>query len=79
MSRAPVTVVVAILCLSSLQFVRTGIAPVPSYIAAVYEHLVNLNPEPQVSLSREEALKHMMESLDVYEKQAALAAEQVIT
>ncbi|XP_028316418.1 biotinidase [Gouania willdenowi] len=47
-----------------------------SYVAAVYEHSVVLNPEPDVTLSREEALQHMWKNLDIYELQAARAAQQ---
>nr|XP_054600820.1 biotinidase isoform X1 [Nothobranchius furzeri] len=47
-----------------------------SYIAAVYEHTVILNPEPRTPLSRHDALRHMQRNLDVYEEQAALAAQQ---
>lgn len=50
----------------------------PSYIAAVYEHRVILNPEPHVSLSRDAALEHLKKNLDIYEAQAARAAEQVM-
>lgn len=48
-----------------------------SYVAAVYEHRVISNPEPRVPLSRSAALRHVQQNLDVYEEQAALAAEQV--
>ncbi|XP_064205194.1 biotinidase-like [Anguilla rostrata] len=47
-----------------------------SYVAAVYEHHVIRNPQPKVSLSRQEALEHMNKNLDVYEEQAAAAAKQ---
>ncbi|XP_054619310.1 biotinidase [Dunckerocampus dactyliophorus] len=47
-----------------------------TYFAAVYEHRVILNPEPLVPLSRSNALQHMQRNLDVYEEQAALAAQQ---
>ncbi|XP_029023049.2 biotinidase [Betta splendens] len=47
-----------------------------SYVAAVYEHRLIWNPEPRVPLSRTAALRHVQQNLDVYEKQAALAAEQ---
>ncbi|XP_051245812.1 biotinidase [Dicentrarchus labrax] len=47
-----------------------------SYVAAVYEHKVILNPHPDVPLSRAAALRHMRENLDVYEEQAARAAQQ---
>lgn len=48
-----------------------------SYVAAVYEHRVVLNPEPRVPLSRLEALQHLQKNLDIYEVQAARAAQQV--
>lgn len=48
-----------------------------SYVAAVYEHHLILNPEPRVPLSRTAALQHMHKHLDIYEEQAALAAQQV--
>ncbi|KAG5264343.1 hypothetical protein AALO_G00252700 [Alosa alosa] len=48
----------------------------PSYVAAVYEHLVVLNPNPRVALGRRAALEHMQKNLDVFEQQAALAAQQ---
>ncbi|XP_049890807.1 biotinidase-like isoform X2 [Epinephelus moara] len=47
-----------------------------SYVAAVYEHNLILNPEPHVPLSRSAALQHMQKNLDVYEEQAARAAQQ---
>lgn len=47
-----------------------------SYVAAVYEHSVILNPEPRVPTSRAAALRHMRKNLDVYEEQAAHAARQ---
>uniref|UniRef100_A0A3P8TGW4 Biotinidase n=1 Tax=Amphiprion percula TaxID=161767 RepID=A0A3P8TGW4_AMPPE len=47
-----------------------------SYVAAVYEHRVVLNPEPGVPLSRSEALQHLKRNLDIYEEQAARAAQQ---
>ncbi|CAK6949595.1 biotinidase [Scomber scombrus] len=47
-----------------------------SYVAAVYEHRVILNPEPHVPISRPAALQHMHKNLDVYQEQAALAAQQ---
>uniref|UniRef100_A0A8C6UL79 Biotinidase n=1 Tax=Neogobius melanostomus TaxID=47308 RepID=A0A8C6UL79_9GOBI len=47
-----------------------------SYVAAVYEHYVILNPEPRVPLSRREALQHMRQNVQVYEQQAASAAYQ---
>ncbi|XP_061598652.1 biotinidase [Cololabis saira] len=47
-----------------------------SYVAAVYEHRVILNPEPRTPLSRRDALTHMQRNLDIYEEQAARAARQ---
>lgn len=47
-----------------------------SYVAAVYEHRLILNPEPHVPISRPAALQHMQKNLDVYQEQAALAAQQ---
>ncbi|XP_073319740.1 biotinidase-like [Pagrus major] len=47
-----------------------------SYVAAVYEHNVILNPEPHVPLSRPAALQHLQRNLDIYEEQAARAAQQ---
>uniref|UniRef100_A0A3Q2ZU32 Biotinidase n=1 Tax=Kryptolebias marmoratus TaxID=37003 RepID=A0A3Q2ZU32_KRYMA len=58
------------ICLGQLEPVED------SYVAAVYEHAVVLNPEPHVPLSRHEALQHMQRNLDIYEEQAALAAQQ---
>lgn len=49
-----------------------------TYVAAVYEHRVILNPEPNVPLSRQDALQHMQKNLEIYEEQAALAAQQVL-
>lgn len=48
-----------------------------SYVAAVYEHHLILNPEPHVTLSRAAALQHVQKNLDIYEEQAARAARQV--
>ncbi|XP_019118201.2 biotinidase [Larimichthys crocea] len=47
-----------------------------SYVAAVYEHNLILNPEPHVPLSRRAALQHMKRNLDIYEEQAVRAAQQ---
>ncbi|XP_061884801.1 biotinidase-like [Entelurus aequoreus] len=47
-----------------------------SYVAAVYEHHLIQNPNPLVPVSRHQALQHMQKNLDVYEAQAALAAQQ---
>uniref|UniRef100_I3JXQ3 Biotinidase n=1 Tax=Oreochromis niloticus TaxID=8128 RepID=I3JXQ3_ORENI len=47
-----------------------------SYVAAVYEHKVILNPDPRTPMSRHEALQHMQKNLDIYEEQAARAAQQ---
>lgn len=62
-------------CLTSA-VVRTEPAD-SSYVAAVYEHNVILNPEPRVPLSRPAALTHLQRNLDVYEEQAGRAAQQV--
>ncbi|XP_078031704.1 biotinidase-like [Epinephelus lanceolatus] len=56
--------------------VRTGPVMNSSYVAAVYEHNVILNPDPHVPLSRTAALQHMQKNLDIYEEQAARAAQQ---
>eukprot|EP00063_Salmo_salar_P058730 XP_014033565.1 PREDICTED: biotinidase-like [Salmo salar] len=78
--RVLLTVVVSVLYLSPVMLTRAGDrtegTPGPSYVAAVYEHRVILNPEPHVPLSRAAALEHMMRNLKVYEEQAARAAEQ---
>lgn len=50
-----------------------------SYVAAVYEHKVILNLDPRVPVSRHDALQHMQKNLDIYEEQAARAAQQVCT
>lgn len=69
---------VAFLGLSlSPAIVLTGPVADSSYVAAVYEHNVILNPNPHVPLSRPEALQHMQKNLDIYEEQAARAAQQV--
>ncbi|XP_011607778.2 biotinidase [Takifugu rubripes] len=47
-----------------------------SYVAAVYEHNLILNPDPRVPLSRLEALQHLQKNLDIFEVQAARAAQQ---
>lgn len=57
--------------------VHTEPAVDSSYVAAVYEHNVILNPEPHVPLSRLAALQHLQKNLDIYEEQAARAAQQV--
>ncbi|XP_029369877.1 biotinidase-like [Echeneis naucrates] len=61
--------------------VRTAAAkadsgPDSSYVAAVYEHTLILNPDPQVRLSRTAALRHVHQNLDIYDQQAARAAQQ---
>ncbi|XP_060948439.1 biotinidase [Limanda limanda] len=55
---------------------RTESAPGSSYVAAVYEHHVVLNPEPRVPLSRPEALRHVEKNLQIYEEQSERAALQ---
>ncbi|XP_041664103.1 biotinidase-like [Cheilinus undulatus] len=47
-----------------------------SYIAAVYEHILIQNPEPHIPLPRSAALQHMKKNLEIYEEQAAEAAQQ---
>ncbi|CAL1589956.1 unnamed protein product [Knipowitschia caucasica] len=47
-----------------------------SYVAAVYEHRVEMNPQPSVPLSRSAALLHMRTNLRVYEQQAEQASRQ---
>lgn len=63
----------------SLTTAGTHAEPVvdPSYVAAVYEHHPILNPEPRVPLSRLDALHHLQKNLEIYEQQAAQAAQQV--
>lgn len=56
--------------------VSVGGAADSSYIAAVYEHRVILNPQPREPVSRREALQLMRQNLEVYEQQAARAARQ---
>ncbi|KAM7373059.1 hypothetical protein PAMP_007941 [Pampus punctatissimus] len=60
----------------SLSVVQTESNVDNSYVAAVYEHTLILNPEPHVPISRLAALQHMQKNLDVYQEQAALAAQQ---
>lgn len=59
-----------------LLFAPTGAVDL-SYVAAVYEHRLILNPDPRVPLSRLEALRHLQKNLDIFENQAARAAQQV--
>lgn len=66
---------VLVLFLSGLQLILA--ADHASYVAAVYEHRVLLNPEPGVPLHRRSALEHMKLNLRVFEEQTALAAQQV--
>ncbi|XP_076005906.1 biotinidase [Genypterus blacodes] len=47
-----------------------------SYVAAVYEHRVIMKPESAEAPSRPAALLHLNANLDVYEQQAARAAQQ---
>ncbi|XP_020487254.2 biotinidase [Labrus bergylta] len=49
---------------------------ISSYVAAVYEHSLILNPEPHVPLSRAASLQHLQRNLDIYEQQAARASQQ---
>lgn len=66
-----------VLCLTGLKLIQAG--DHPSYVAAVYEHRVLLNPEPRVPLARTSALKHMEQNLRVFDEQTAAAARQVNT
>ncbi|KAM8841326.1 biotinidase isoform 1-T2 [Spinachia spinachia] len=68
-------VVFATLC-SSSSAGGTEPAGRSSFVAAVYEHSLVMNPQPRVPLSRPAALQHMRNNLQVYEQQAALAAQQ---
>lgn len=71
---------VAFLSLSlTLGVVQTELVVDSSYVAAVYEHNLILNPEPHVPLSRPAALLHLQKNLDIYEEQAVRAAQQVFT
>ncbi|XP_016349925.1 biotinidase [Sinocyclocheilus anshuiensis] len=63
-----------VLCLSGLQLILA--ADHLSYVVAVYEHRVLLNPNPGVPLDRRSALEHMKQNLRVFEEQTALAAQQ---
>ncbi|KAK2887715.1 hypothetical protein QQF64_013025 [Cirrhinus molitorella] len=63
-----------VLSLSGLQLILA--ADYPSYVAAVYEHRVLLNPNPGLPLNRSSALEHMKQNLRVFEEQTALAAQQ---
>ncbi|CAM4639663.1 unnamed protein product [Leuciscus chuanchicus] len=63
-----------VLCLSGLNLILA--ADHPSYVAAVYEHRVRLNPNPRVPLDRRPALEHMKQNLRVFEEQTVLAAQQ---
>lgn len=63
-----------LLCLTGLQLIRAE--DYLSYVAAVYEHRVLLNPEPRVLLERRSALEHIDRNLRVFEQQTAEAARQ---
>lgn len=60
-------------------YVVSAVAVDSSYVAAVYEHKIILNPDPHTPVSRHDALQHMKKNLDIYEEQAARAAQQVCT
>ncbi|XP_028819381.1 biotinidase isoform X2 [Denticeps clupeoides] len=66
----------AALC-ATLLVVRAA-EPRYSYVAAVYEHRVELNPNPRETLGRRAALEHAQKNLDVLEEQAGRAAQQII-
>ena len=69
---------VAVVSLSlTLAVAHAGPVTGSSYVAAVYEHKLVLNPDPRVPVSRSAALEHMKKNLDIYEEQAAQAAQQV--
>ncbi|XP_027031834.1 biotinidase [Tachysurus fulvidraco] len=46
------------------------------YTAAVYEHKVLLNTQPNVAMGRQAALQHMYRNLEVFEQQVTSAAQQ---
>lgn len=48
------------------------------YTAAVYEHKVLLNTQPNVAVGRQAALQHMYRNLEVFEQQVTSAAQQVM-
>ena len=48
-----------------------------TYKAAVYEHAVILPPDPLTPVSRTTALNNMMKNLNIYQKQAEIAAKEV--
>lgn len=70
-------VVVFISCAFTSAVIQAEPSVDSSYVAAVYEHNLILNPEPHVPLSRPDALQHLQKNLDIYEEQAARAAQQV--
>lgn len=59
----------------SLSLLQASAEPA-SYVAAVYEHVVVLNPNPGVVVDRHTALDHMQKNLYVFEEQAAIASQQ---
>ncbi|KAI4885838.1 hypothetical protein NFI96_012904 [Prochilodus magdalenae] len=59
-----------------LSGIRSDTAEDLSYVAAVYEHRVVLNPNPREPVERRAALEHMNRNLDVFEEQTASAAQQ---
>ena len=48
-----------------------------TYKAAVYEQAVILPPDPLTPVSRTTALNNMMKNLNIYQKQAEIAAKEV--
>lgn len=72
-------VLLVVFSFTSLSVAETDPVVDSSYVAAVYEHNLILNPDPRVPLSRLEALQHLQKNLDVYEEQAARAAQQVLS
>ncbi|XP_041664019.1 biotinidase-like [Cheilinus undulatus] len=71
------TLLSAVLSFSlTLAVVQTQSVMDKSYTAAVYEHKLIPNPDPRIPMSRSAALQHMQKNLDIFEEQAAKAAEQ---
>ena len=56
---------------------NTGTRTRTTFKAAVYEHAVILPPDPLTPVSRTSALNNMMKNLDIYQKQAEIAAKEV--
>ncbi|XP_072910510.1 biotinidase isoform X1 [Hemitrygon akajei] len=54
----------------------TLVSGIDVYTAAVYEHRSILNPSPKVRPTRQAALRHMRENLDIYQLQVYEASKQ---